>query len=1009
MKKLILSLFILLCTTLAVFAQERTVSGTVTDKEGGKPIPGVSVKVRGAKAATQTEANGKFTIKVPASATTLEFSYLGFTTVTRDISGSVRTVDVALESDAQNLSEVTVTSYGLTQTKREIGGSIAKVTGKQFELQPTPSVGAALQGRAAGVVVQNNNGLPGGSISVIIRGLGSFTAGSSPLYIVDGVQMNGATVGGFTQANTLASINPTDIESIEVLKDAASASIYGAQAANGVVLITTKKGKAGATKINAHFYSGVSEVIKKFDVLNTQEFFALRVEALQNANMTSSATAVRNSILASFGLPTTTTDAEIAALPTYNWQDAAFRTGRVQNYELGANGGNEKTTFYLSGSYNTMDAVITKADFKRGTFKSSIEHKVNNKLTLNSNINLSTITQVAPFSTDGSFLGSPAFASSLILPINRITNDDGTFYGLPGSGQPFYGILNQNIIANNEYNISNQTTNTLIGSVSGTYKILPSLSFRSFFSVENRSLTGKNFVDPRTADGYNVSGYGEVYSNWNSNIMTNQTLNFSKVFNTDHKVDALAGFEYRTDRTNTTYGYGNGYPTPQFTNLGAAATPLSATETFTGFKSSSLFAKANYSYKGKYIISGTIRYQGSSRFGSDKQFGFFPGVTAVWNMGDEDFLKANWISNLKLRASYGQTGNDQISNFGSRALYGRSGTYLGQTGIAPSGLPNPALKWEKTTTTDLGIDFGFFKDRLFGSLGVFDKTNSDLLLAQPLISTTGFGSVTSNVGTIQNRGIEVELNSVNVSTASGFKWTTNFNYTYIKNKIKKLYGGLTQLPSDPATRVGWDLGAVFNYRYAGVNPQNGRPAFLDINNNITYSPTAADRVYVGSTLPKHTGGLSNTFSFKGIDLDFLFQYQYGRMQIDGQESFLTENGLRTFNTLREVYERRWTTPGQITDMPRPYNGVAEPTSVIGLNSRLLKKTDYIRLKQINLGYNLPKSLLSKMNIASVKIYAQGTNLFTYDDWGGYDPEFYGASTGITPVSKNYTFGIQVGF
>lgn len=998
-------LFAVFISSISAQNQTRRVSGRVTAAETGAPLAGVSIRVTASSLATQTDQNGNFLININTAGKSLEVIHLGYAPQTIPLTAS-QVYNITLNATDASLQEVVVLGYGTRVKAKEFGGSSVRVAGKDFENQAITSFEKALQGRAAGVVVQSNNGIPGGAINVQIRGVGSFNAGTDPLYVVDGVQLTGGTFSGFTQGNSLAGINPNDIESIEVLKDAATASIYGAQAANGVVLITTKSGKAGKTKFNVNAYTGTASAIKKYDVLNTQEYIALRTEAYTNAGVANPL----QRVLQEIGKSTTLTAAEIAALPTYDWQDEVFRKGTVQNYELSARGGNEKTTFYLSGSYNNQDAILSVADFKRGTFNSKLDHKANDRLSFNSAVNLSTFKQRSPYATSGSFFSNPSWGAALILPSNPIYNEDGTYFGAPGSGQAFPGLSSNNVALSDHYNVGYQTTNNLIGSVSATYKILPELSFKSFYSLDYRILTGKHFNSPLTYDSYARKGYGEVLTDWKSTFLTNQTLNYDKAFDQNNTFSALLGFEYKAHDTNQTYAFGDGYPSPLLENLGAAANPLSVNESWSGYRLIGSFARAQYSYKSKYVISGTLRYSGSSRFGIDSQFGWFPGATLVWNIADEEFLKdTRWINLLKFRASAGSVGNDAIGNFASRALYGSSGIYAGQSGLAPSNLANPALKWEKITTYDLGLDFGFFNNRLTGSAGVYLKRSTDLLLAQPLLSTSGYSTITTNVGALDNKGIEVELNSVNVN-AGGFKWSSNFNFTYNKNEVKKLYGGLTELPTNPAIRIGWDTGAIFSYEYAGVNPATGRNFYYDVNGDITYAPSAADRKYIGSTLPKYTGGFTNNFSYKGFDLSVLFQYQYGRYQLDGQESFLSENGARGFNTFRDVADRRWTTPGQITDVPRPYNGSIEPQGVSSTfaSSYLYKKTDYIRLKHVELSYSFPKAWIEKAKFESIRIYVQGTNLWTYSDWAGYDPEFYSTATGIIPQSKNITFGVQLG-
>jgi TonB-linked SusC/RagA family outer membrane protein len=1006
MKKLVLSLFILCTLLFSAVAQERTVTGTVTSSDDGLPLPGVSVKVKEVSGTgVSTGSDGKFSIRINGSAKTLVFSSIAFLTQEVAISGSV--VNIKLSPDAKGLSEVIVTGYGV-QTKREIGGAISKVTGDQFENQPMASFEKALQGRAAGVQVAASNGIPGGAINIQIRGLGSFTGGTQPLYIVDGVQLSASTFGGFgIQTNTLAGLNSNDIASIEVLKDAASTSIYGAQGANGVVLITTKKGKSGATKFGANFYTGITQQMRDYNVLNSQQFYQMRSEAFGNANPRWGADRVRANVLTEMTQPTTATDADIAAIPTYDWQDEIFKTGKINNYEINATGGNEKTTFYSSASYNKADATLTKIDFRRANFKVNIDHKATEKLSFNTNINLTNIRQKsAPLGTDGSSLGNPAFAAPLFAPFIAIYKPDGTY------NAPLPGLLNQNVVQVTDFNSGEQRTNQLIGSVSATYKILPTLFFKSFASVEFAAISGDSYRDPRTNDGATFNGLGQVFNNTRSNVQTTQTLNYGDKFG-KHKIDGFVAFEYRVDQSNQIEAAGTGYPSYLFRNISAAATPYSVNETFTGYKMLSYFGRAQYNFDDKYIVSANLRYAGSSRFGVDDQFGFFPGVTFAWNMDRESFLKnANWISSLKFRAGYGQVGRDGIGNFDARSLYAANGLYNGVTGIAPANLANPALQWEKTTGLDLGIDYAFFNNRVSGTVGVFRENKDNLLLAQTLSSISGFSSITTNVGSMVRKGVEVELTTQNFRNANGFNWSTSFNFTYVTNTVKSLYDGLQQLPADVSTRVGFPFGAVFTYEYAGVNPANGRPMIYDANGNLSYNFVAADRKLIGTSYAPYFGGLTNSFSYKGIELEFLFQYQYGQIQQDSQETFARELGTRAaFNTYTEAYNRRWTTPGQITDIPRAYNGGTEVGGNVGrlTGSNLFQATDYIRLRTVQLGYNFPKSLLGKAKINSLRLYAQGTNLITFTNFDGYDPEFSGTSLGIIPNAKNLTFGIQVGF
>lgn len=1015
MKKNLLNLLLLsFFAFTSAFAQSRKISGSVTGSEDGLPLPGVTVKITGTNTGTQTNASGYYTLSVPEGTKSLTFSYIGYLTKSVTITGSV--LNVAISSDSKALSEVVVTGYGTVQTKREVGGAISNISAKEFENQPVASVQTALQGRAAGVVVTSQNGIPGGAINVRIRGIGSFTGSTQPLYVVDGVQLSGETFTGFTQSNTLANLNPDDIESIDILKDAASTALYGSSGANGVVLITTKKGKAGKTAVNFNYYTGRQQTIKVFDVLNTQQYLQLRNEAYTNANPTATAAAIRNAYLSENGFATTLTDADIAALPTYDYQAASFHTGVVNDYQLSASGGDAKTTFYVAGGYDKQSAIITKADFQRITFRAKVDHKINNKLSFNTNISLSTFGQQAPFAIAGSFLGSAAFSSSLMVPSNPIYNADGSFYGLSGSGQTVAGVLNQNIISVTALDKGTQRTNQLVGQFGFVYNILPSLTFNSTYSAEYRVLGGKNFRDARTPDGFSIKGSAEALNDERYNLLTDQTLNYNKAFDEDNKLTAALVFEYNKLGTHQIDEYATGLP-PGFIDAGAAAVPTTTFESMSGYKKLAYLGRVGYVYKQRYSVNANIRYQGSSRFGVNNQFGWFPGVAAAWTISQENFLKnSTWITDLKLRGSVGSVGNDNpVGNFDARALFGGGSLYNGSPGQSPTTLANPNLKWEKATSYDLGIDFSLFQNRISGNFGVYLKKSTDLLLAQPVVSTSGYTSVTTNVGSMNNRGIEIELTTVNVATKSGFKWSSDFNFTVNENKITSFYNGLQILPSDVSKRVGYDIGSIYTYRYAGVNPATGRPFWFDGNGNTTYSPNAStDRYFIGTTTPKFTGGFTNSFSYKGFDLNFLFQYQYGQKSFDSQLSFLYEDGRRTFNTLTDVFTRRWTTPGQITDIPRPYNGGAEAQGIAGTTTSTFMyfKTDYIRFKEAQLGYKLPKALLSKLNISNLRVYAQATNLFTITKYPGYDPEFADGTgnnnAGAIPTSRNFTFGIQLG-
>jgi len=574
------------------------------------------------------------------------------------------------------------------------------------------------------------------------------------------------------------------------------------------------------------------------------------------------------------------------------------------------------------------------------------------------------------------------------------------------------------VVLVNAYNSGLQRTNTAVGNLITNYKIAKNLSFRSLFGLDYRLLQGDNYRDPRTPDGAGVIGRSSVQSDWRTRFITTQTLNWNKTFNGVHNVSALAGVEYLSETREGISGAGIGFPTFQFRTIQSAATPESITGFWTGYRRASAFSSVNYDYKKKYLVTVTARYDGSSRFGTENRYGLFPSIRLGWSLVEEEFLKnSSTISEMKFRASYGLTGNDQIGNFDARGLYGGGGNYSGSAGIVPSSLANLGLSWETNNTLNLGIDYGFFENRITGSIDAFDRRTKDLLLSQPILWINGFSGISNNVGELQNRGLEFELSTVNIDKG-GFRWNSSFNITKIDNQIVSLYSGLKFLPANPGIAVGQPVGrsgegAVFAAEYAGVNPATGRPMWYDINGNITYLPLAADRKYLGSSLGTVFGGFNNTFTYKGFEFTTFFTYEYGGIGGDGQYGFLRENGTRlTLNALRAVNDRSWKTPGQITDIPRNLttNGGNEVRGASrNSGSAALLKYDFIRLSQLTLAYSFKPSLVNRIGLSRARIYMQGVNLWTYTDYPGYDPEFTGGGTGQVPLTKSYTLGVQIGF
>ena len=1021
MRKVILTLLVAIAFGLSAFAQDRTITGRITDDKGS-PVSGVSVTSSDGKNGTQTENDGRYRISVSANAKTLTFSSVNYETQVRTI-GNLGVINASISSSSSKLTEVVVVGYGSTRRKIDEAGAISSVRSAQIENLPSVSIDKALQGKAAGVLVQSNNGIPGGSINVRIRGEGSINAGNQPLYVIDGIQVNTRNDANFTQANPLSFLNPDDIESIDIIKDAASAAIYGSTASNGVVLITTKKGKAGKTKFSANVSYGLVKPLKKLYVTNSQEFYQLRSEGVGNANnLAANNLAVKRNVLGGFrvvgaaGFTDAQADSAAAALPTYDWQDAVFRTGQIRTMELSASGGSDKMTFRVSASGELQETFISKADFNRYGFKVDLTNKFTDRLTFNTSLNLSSTKQNNPFATDGSFLGNPAFSAPGIFTVNPIRNVDGSYYGVPGTAVPSLigAALTQNIVQVNEFNSGYTRNNQLVGYLGADYRISRVFSAKIFTGLDYRIIQGKNVRDPRTADAFVRKGLVQVQSNWNTNVNAFATLNYNQVIGTKHRLDGLVGYEYRRENNESISASGDGFPTFQFQTLNAAANPVAVGEFYTGFRRNGVFGNINYGYDRRYLIGFTARYDGSSRFGENNKFGTFYGAKVGWNVDQEAFLKGSKIiSQLRLRFGYGTVGNDQIGNFDALGLFGSGFVYNGLAGTLFNQLPNPSLKWERVTTGNFGVDFGFFRNRINGAVEIYEKKTSDLLLTQPVQLSTGFPGFTNNVGKLNNRGVEVTLNAdvLKARQPGNFNWNLNFVFGYNKQEVKELYGGNKILPSDNSIQVGQPVGVLFTQKYAGVNAATGRPMWYDTLGNLTYQVASKDRRLIGPTrLPKYQGGLTNTFSYKGFSASAFFNYEYGRLASDGQANFLSES-LARINNLHYIFEDRWTKPGQITSVPRE-NTVTESKSSGGQSGdRTWFKADYIRLKTVTLSYDLPSNspIIERSKLTSARFYVQGTNLYTYSKTRGYDVEFVGTATGIIPQSRIVTAGFQVGF
>jgi TonB-dependent starch-binding outer membrane protein SusC len=1016
---------LLLCLTVVsafvygeAIAQQRTITGRVTSAEDGSPLPGVNVVLKGTTDGTITDAEGNYTLSVPQAGGTLSFTFIGLKVLDVEI-GSRSSVDVSLEQDVTQLSEVIVTGYGVEQ-KRDLTGSVSSVKGEKINNLPVQSFDRAIQGRLAGVQVMSTSGAPGGAINIVVRGAGSLS-NNTPLYIVDGVQIQAGAVSFGGSNNALAGVNPQDIESIEVLKDAAASAIYGAQAANGVVIITTKRGKSGKTNVDVNYQIGYVQPMNLYDVMNAQQFATIKEAAYINAGKDPGLNSAivpgqNNSGYAIYGNPN-----DPSTLTNYDWVDAVFRTGKLQSINVSAQGGDDKTLFYVSGAYETQEGQVVSSDWSRASLRTNFEHKTTDKLSFKINLGLTRQNNNGTIA-DGNFINGPFQSAFVSQPNSPAFNAETGYFNLYPAHLPVTGSghnFNYNIMQGASQERREGITVQTMGNISATYKFFPWLTGLVSAGMD---LGDTEYVNerPQTIPAFAASA-GQVTEinrrllNWNGF----GTLNFAKKFNDAHNVSMIVGFEYKDNYLRQQTAQGFGYPYPEIRVLDLAAVNQDVAGFNTGYKRAGAFVRANYDFNAKYYVNATFRRDGNSRFGESVRFGNFWAVGGGWRISEESFVgDSRIISDLKLRGSYGVLGNAEgLSDFGARTLYGGGIQYLGGAGTRQT-IGNDLLTWEEAWQTNIGIDYALFNSRVYGSVDVFREDTKNQLLTQQLPFDSGYGSVRGNVGSVRNDGIEVEIGAV-IFDKGGFQYRSTFNATFIKNEVTDLGPDQTRVSTPFGTvLLGEPIGVIEGVPYAGVNPANGKAMWLDINNEPVYVTQTADRRIIGNTLPKSYGGWTNSFSFKGINLEIFFQGQMGADAFLGDMYNLSYAGSSTDNQL--VSELKyWKQPGDITNTPAPFEGGSRDSydqRFPGFApSRFVGDASYIRLKQITLGYDIPAALLSKIKLRKINVFAQALNLVTWTKFPGIDPEVVNANNfgnvstyGNYPNGKQITFGINIG-
>jgi len=990
-RKLLAFLLLGLFAITTAMAQNKTITGRVVGADDGLPLPGVSVRVKGGTAGTSTGADGNFSLTAPSNASTLTFTYIGFVTQEVNVSATNR-VEVRLLTDAKQLSEVVVVGYG-AQSKALSTQAVSTVTAESFKNQVIQSPQQILQGQAAGVNMVNSSGILGAASSITVRGGSSLSAGGQPLYVVDGVPLN---TGDYTQAqggssglNPLLNINANDIESMTVLKDAAAVSIYGSRGSNGVILIKTKSGaNNSATRINVDYYTGTSKPTDILKYMSADEWRNFRREYL-TANNTA-----------------------VPAYPTtsFDWADGVLRTGIVNNFNANASGGDDKTKYFVGGTFSDESGFTLGNDLERLSGRFNFQHNVSNRLRFGLNYNLARVNSDRIGAENSTY--APLTAAYLQLPFVVPYDAAGKFVNT--------GFV-QNVIGLEETGFNNLVSTRNTGNAFAEIDITSGLTFKTDWGIDNVLFDEKY----REVDVFTPGGYGYISRRGDNKWLTQNTLNYNKIFGQKHSVSALAGYSFETAKLTSGLFEGQGFASDDLPNIGSASTPLTASESISEWALESQFARLGYAYNDKYLFEGTVRRDGSSRFGQNKKYGVFYAASAGWILSNENFFnKDSKIAQfLKLTASYGTSGNDQIGYFNYLGTFAAGAAYNDASASAPNRVANPNLSWEETAQLDIGLTA-----RLVNAVDLqvnyYNKLTTGLLAGVPYPFTTGFASATQNVGELRNRGVDLTIGSENVKTTN-FTWSTSFNIGINKNTVLSLPEnkdpeGRNFLSGSTSQRaiVGESRNSFYLIRYKGINPATGDAEWLKKDGSVTTTPVAADRVVVGHANPDFQGGFTNNFRYKAFDLSAFFNFAYGnKVLIDGLR--FTENfATGSYNKSTDLLDY-WKAAGQETFAPRLNSPTR--TTFNQLSTSQLQDGSYARLKALTLGYNLPASLLARSKfIRSARIYGLGQNLFiiTNKDFRGPDPEVSangasnlvgGESFFAAPQAKSFTFGVNFGF
>ncbi|PRY10683.1 TonB-linked SusC/RagA family outer membrane protein [Pontibacter ummariensis] len=1042
-----MNLALLLLLVNQAWAQSRTITGKVTDAASGQPLPGVAVIVKGTTAGTATGVDGSYSLNVPEKGNTLVFRYIGYETKEQAI-GSASTVNVALGVNSEQLSEVVVqVPYG-SVAKTAFTGSEATISSSAIQKQQVTSVTRVLEGLVPGLQTTNGGGAPGSSASVRIRGIGSINASSDPLYVVDGVPFDG----------TYSSISTDDIEAVTVLKDAAASALYGARAANGVIMITTKKGGKGKPRVAVNFRKGVSERgIPEYDRVNSQEYYELMWEAMRNSYAASTNPATK--------LPYTPAEAAAAAskniagpnglvynpfnvagdqvidpatgklnpsarlLYEDNWSDVLFQDATRNDLNVSISGGAENSDYYISAGYINEDGIAKFSDYDRFNSRVKLNTAVSKAVKAGMNISATLSNSNGNFA-DGTATANPFYFSRYMGPIYPVWQRDGEGafvidpatgeraldWGVPGQmgSRPYAG--NSNLLGSLGLDERSTRRSEATANAYLEAKFLKNFTFKTTLGGNYYNGLGTTFQNSLFGDAANVAGRSTKSDTRQISYTFNQVLSWNKQFGS-HSISALAGHENYSLESRFMSATRTGFPFPGTSELAPAATAGASTSYTDEHKLEGFFSQVSYSFADKYLLSGSFRRDGSSRFFTDSRWGNFYSIGAGWRISEENFFNAEWVDELKLKGSYGEQGNEDVENYYAwQGLYGLGWNNVNAPGSIVSSLPNTNLQWEKNASFNVGADFSLF-NKVQGTIEYFERTSDNLLFEVPLPTSTGIKSIWDNVGTMKNYGWEAQLGYNAIST-SDFDWRVDLNLTSYKNKI-------TKLPQEEIVNgtkklmVGHSVYDFWLREYAGVDPANGDALYykdvLDADGEPTGERTTTNvynegtYYYHGSAIPKLVGGVTNAFRYKGLDLSVLLTFQSGGKFYDANYANLMHRGSYGTHWSKDILNR-WQSEENPGDgkTPRLQNGISGQD---GASTRWLFDASYLTVKNINIGYTLPKSLTGKLGGATLRVFGAVDNAVILTKNEGMDPQrsFNGTSDYTYPIYRTATVGLNANF